>query len=71
MMSNLSKVYKSAVHKEFVSYIQHQKYKFNGGENIYKDKLMELVINKYKNMCTKYKWLADSTEEQYIVVISV
>ena len=31
---------------------------------------MTLALNKYKNLCTKYNWLAKSHEEQQIVTIS-
>ena len=58
MMSNLFKGYIAAGDKEFVRYIQHQKDTYDYGENIDKDKLMALELNKYKNLCIKDKWPA-------------
>ena len=69
-MSNLFKGYISAGDKEFVSLTQHQKYKYDYWDNTYKDKLMMLALNKYKNLCTKDKWLAKSHEEQRITALS-
>ena len=48
MISNLSNGYLVAVDKEFVRYIQNQKYNYDDDENIDMDKLMILVLNKYK-----------------------
>ena len=38
-------------------YIQYQKNKYGDGEEIGKEKLMTLGLNKNKNLGTKYKWL--------------
>ena len=70
MMSNLFKVYLAAGEKHFVSYIQHQNDKYDDRYNIYKDKVMTLDINKYKNRCTKEKWIYKSHEEKQIVGLS-
>ena len=37
-------------------------YNYYNGDNIDKDNLMTMVLNKYKNICTKDKWLANSLE---------
>ena len=34
------------------------------------DNLMALALNNYANLCTKYKWLANSPKQQHIVAIS-
>ena len=47
MMSNLFKRYLVEEYKYFVSYIQHQKNKHDNDDNIDKDKLMALALNKY------------------------
>ena len=70
MMSNLCKGFLSAGDKTFLRYIQHQKDKYDYGKNIYKDKLMMLVLNNYENMCTKDKCLAKSPEQQQVVALS-
>ena len=70
IMSNLFKRYMSEVDKECMRYIQHQMYKYDDYNNIYKDTLVTLALNKYKNMCIKYKWLANSPEEQHSVLLS-
>ena len=62
MMSNLFNGYLAAGDKGFVIYIQHLNDKYDERDNIYKDKLMMLALKKYKNMCTKDKWLSNSPE---------
>ena len=47
MISKLSKVYMATVDKKFVRYIQHQKDKYDDGENIETYKLMLLALKKY------------------------
>ena len=51
-------------------YIQHQNDKYNNGNKIDMDNLMALALNNYANLCTKYKWLANSPKQQHIVAIS-
>ena len=70
MMSNLFKEYLAAGEKDFFSYIQHQKDKYDYGENIDKDRLMTLALNKYGNLCTKGKWLVKSPEQQHNMAVS-
>ena len=70
MMSNLFKGYLVDGDKTFIRYIQHQKYKYNNGDIIYKDKLMPLVLKRYYHLCTKDKWIAKSLGEQQIVALS-
>ena len=53
-----------------MGYTQNQKDKYDNGKNIDEDKLMTLFLNKYKNLCTKDKWLAKSHEEQHITALS-
>ena len=43
-------------------YIKQQKDKYDDGDNIEKDKLIKLALNKYEYMGTKDKWLANSYE---------
>ena len=62
MMSNLFNGYLAAGDKGFVIYTQHLNDKYDERDNIYKDKLMMLALKKYKNMCTKDKWLSNSPE---------
>ena len=48
MMSSLLKGYLTAGEKESVTYIQHQKNKYEDRDNIDKDKFMMLALKKYK-----------------------
>ena len=69
-MSNLFKVYLESIDKYFVRHIQHQKDKYNYGDTVDKDRLMALFLNRYKNMCTKEKWISKPHEDQKIVTLS-
>ena len=53
MFYNLFKGYLKEGYTEFVRYIKHKKDKCVDGEDIDKNKLMNLTANKYKNICTK------------------
>ena len=61
-MPNLFKGYLAAGREYFVKHTQYQKDKYGYGENIDKDKLMTLALNNYKNLSTKEKCLAKSSE---------
>ena len=70
MVSNVFKGYVEAQDKEFVRYVQHQNDKYENSDNIHKDKLITLTLNKYENLCTKEKWLDNLPKEEHIVALS-
>ena len=67
MVYNIFKEYLKKGYTEFVGYIKHHKYKCGDGDDIDKNKLMNLELDRYKNICTKDKWLRKCSEEEKIV----
>ena len=69
LLSNLFKGYLAASDKVFIKYINHKMEKYEEGEEILPDKLMQLADNKFRLMKEKGIWNAPSEEEEKILAL--
>ena len=69
LLSNLFKGYLAASDKTFIKYISHKMEKYEEGEDVDPDKLMQLADNKFRLMKEKGTWNAPSEEEEKILAL--
>jgi hypothetical protein len=69
LLTNLFKGYQAASDKSFVEYIGRKLEKYEEGENITADGLMEQASNKFKLLKVHGKWNAPSQEEEKILAL--
>jgi hypothetical protein len=69
LLTNLFKGYTSASDKTFVDYIERKKERYEEGESISPEELMELADNKYKLLKEAGKWNAPSQDEEKILAL--
>ena len=69
LRTNLFKAYASCSDSTFVRYISDIQTKWEEGEDITAERLMERAANKYKIMKTKEIWNAPSAEQEKLVAL--
>ena len=69
LLSNLFKGYLAASDKTFIKYISHKMEKYEEGEDVDPDKLMQLADNKFRLLKEKGTWNAPSEEEEKILAL--
>ena len=69
LLVNLFKGYGVASDKMFRDYISHKEDRYDEGEDIIPDELMNLASNKYKVLKDKGLWNAPSSEEEKIIAL--
>ena len=69
LLSHLFKGYLAASDKSFIKYINDKKDRYEEGEEIGADKLMQLADNKYRLLKEREEWEAPSAEEEKIMAL--
>ena len=69
LLTHLFKGYMAASDKNFVRYINDKKDKYEEGESLRADKLMQLADNKYRLLKEREEWDAPSPEEEKIMAL--
>ena len=69
LLSHLFKGYLAASDKNFIKYINDKKDRYEEGEEIGSDKLMQLADNKYRLLKEREEWDAPSAEEEKIMAL--
>ena len=69
VMINLFKGYKQASDKAFVDYMGRKQERYDEGEELTVDSLMDFANNKFKNMSIQETWNAPSHEEEKILAL--
>ena len=69
LLTHLFKGYLAASDKNFVKYINEKKDRYEEGEEIDADKLMQLADNKYRLLKERDEWDAPSAEEEKIMAL--
>ena len=69
LLTHLFKGYLAASDRSFVKYINDKKDRYEEGEEIDADKLMQLADNKYRLMKEREEWDAPSAEEEKILAL--
>ena len=69
LLTHLFKGYMAASDKNFVRYINDKKDKYEEGESLCADKLMQLADNKYRLLKEREEWDAPSLEEEKIMAL--
>ena len=69
LLSNLMKGYKAAKDKKFVEYITKMEEKYEDGEALEADTLMQRALNRYHIRKQKGEWEAPTPEEEMIQVL--
>ena len=70
LQTNLFKAYASCSDKVFVKYIFDLQTRYEDGENINAEMLMERLAQKYKNMSTRGIWEAPSPEDDKLLALT-
>ena len=69
LLTHLFKGYLAASERSFVKYINDKKDRYEEGEEISADRLMQLADNKYRLMKEREEWDAPSAEEEKILAL--
>lgn len=69
LLTHLFKGYLAASDKNFVKYINEKKDRYEEGEEMHADKLMQLADNKYRLLKERDEWDAPSAEEEKIMAL--
>ena len=70
IMINLFKGYLHASDSAFVSYIMMKKDQYDEGADMDDERLMQLALNKYKNLLADGKWQAHTPEQEQMLALA-